>query len=276
MFADGVGRTKDAVEGAKWLGKAAEQGVPDAQFTLGRMYATGAGVEKDSHRAAEWYSKAAEQGHAFAQHNLALMYASGEGVMRNEAEALKWEKKAAAQGDPYAQYSLGTLYAKGKGVSQDSEAAFHWIRKATEQGHPIYFEFEPGWKVGHYAEHNQYAVLEFIREGDDINNWKELLTIQTSSLGWGGSSPEDALNKLKAIREKTCPGATKWNIIGKNENSISYEWHAKPCVGLPHQHEIAKIIHGKDNTIIIHYVVKTYQMPDEQRARWVNRFKEAK
>ena len=72
------------------------------------------------------------------------------------------------------------------------------------------FEFEPGWKLGHNAEiPNKYSISEFIREGDDINNWKELLTVQKFVLPWGGSSPEDALNGLKAIREKNCPSKGK-------------------------------------------------------------------
>jgi hypothetical protein len=241
------------------------------------MYEKGEGVQKDSEQAPQWYRKAAEQGHAYAQHNLALMYASGEGLPRNLDESFRWEQKAANQGDPHAQYGLGTLYAKGEGIPQNNNEAFKWIRKAVAQGFPLNFDFDSGWQMAHYAElPNHYGIIEFIREGDDIDNWSELLTIQNFPPLWGGPTQEDALNKLKAIRENACPEVTTWNTISKDENSILYEWHAKPCLGWPDQHEIARIIYGKSNTAILHYVQKTNQLSVEQRAKWIKKFSDAK
>ncbi|SFP39912.1 hypothetical protein SAMN05216419_100234 [Nitrosomonas cryotolerans] len=149
----------------------------------------------------------------------------------------------------------------------------------TEEHEYLYFEFEPGWKAGHNTEiANQYSFTEFIREGDDINNWRELVTIQNfNRKSWqGGDSPEDSLNGLKAIREKQCPGVTKWNVIEKNENSILYEWQARPCLSWPSQHEIAKIIYGKYNRFIVHYVAKVYELSPDTRAKWIQRFTESK
>ena len=52
----------------------------------------------------------------------------------------------------------------------------------------VSFEVEPGWKVGYYTEiPNQYSLIELIPEGDDINNWRELLTLQNFNReSWGG------------------------------------------------------------------------------------------
>lgn len=138
--------------------------------------------------------------------------------------------------------------------------------------------FDPGWKVGYEAEiPNQHALTEFIREGDDINNWRELITIQSfNRKSWGGPSPEDSLNGLKAIREKECPGVTEWKVIEKDENSILYEWQAKPCRGWPDQHEIAKIIYGKYNRFVIRYTAKVYQLPPDTRTKWIKRFAESR
>ncbi len=132
-------------------------------------------------------------------------------------------------------------------------------------------------KLGHHAEvPNQLSIDEFIREGDDINNWQELLTIANSSKSWGGSSPEDALNNLKVIRERGCPGQTKWSIIKKDENSVLYEWQARPCLGWPDQHEIAIIIDGQYNRFRIAYTAKMYQLPPDRRNQWINVISSAK
>jgi hypothetical protein len=147
---------------------------------------------------------------------------------------------------------------------------------AQTESERLHFEVEPGWKVGYQAEIPQkFSITEFIREGDDINNWKELLTIQNYVPSWGGSSPENALNELKTAREKNCPGGTRWNVIEKNKDSVLYEWQAKPCLGWPDQHEIARIIFGKYNRFVVRYTVKQYKMPDEQRDYWIGRFSKA-
>lgn len=44
------------------------------------------------------------------------------------------------------------------------------------------FQLEPGWKLANSAKgSNHSSIAEYVREGDDINNWKELVTLQT----WG-------------------------------------------------------------------------------------------
>jgi hypothetical protein len=137
---------------------------------------------------------------------------------------------------------------------------------------------QPRWKVGYYADKPPiYSATEFIREDDDINNWRELLTIQNfSTSSWGLPSPEETLNALKALREKECPGATHWNVIEKSADNILYEWQAKVCQGWPEQHEIAKIIYGKYNRFMLHYVAKTYDLPPDIRSTWIKRFTESK
>lgn len=129
------------------------------------------------------------------------------------------------------------------------------------------------WKRAFSAQTRQATILEFIREGDDINHWEELVTIQ--NVGSRKSSPEKLLDKLKALRETECPGATEWNVIQKDENSILYEWHANPCAGWPEQVEIARIMSGQRNSFFLHYAAKVHELTAETRALWIKTFLEA-
>jgi hypothetical protein len=84
------------------------------------------------------------------------------------------------------------------------------------------FELSTDWKVASsHVLGNRQLMIEFVRKGGDINNWKELFTYQ--NFAKGKQTPEEFLNKLKAEREKECPGATVWNVIEQNESSILYE-----------------------------------------------------
>src|SRR5271156_6027703 len=58
--------SQDYAEAAKWLGKAANQGLSRAQYMLGGMYADGLGVPQDVVRAHMWFILSAAQGDRYA------------------------------------------------------------------------------------------------------------------------------------------------------------------------------------------------------------------
>ena len=53
---------QDKAEAVRWWRKAADQGIADAQETLGVMYQNGTGVTEDYVQAHMWYNLAAVQG----------------------------------------------------------------------------------------------------------------------------------------------------------------------------------------------------------------------
>ena len=116
-----AGNYKDA---AKWVRKAAEQGMAKAQTILGRMYRDGQGVVKNDKEAVKWFHQAAAQGDADAQYRLGRMYDEGLGVIKNDKEAVKWWHLAAEQGYAPAQGSLSANYASGQGVVRNFETAY--------------------------------------------------------------------------------------------------------------------------------------------------------
>jgi hypothetical protein len=137
------------------------------------------------------------------------------------------------------------------------------------------FRLELGWKLANSAKGpNHSSIAEYVREGDDINNWKELVTLQT----WGKSShqppPDEMLKSLQTTRDKECPNSTLWNVIAKEATSILYEWHAKPCLGWPEQCEIARLIIGNRLVFALRYAAKRPQLPPETRSKWIKTFSE--
>ena len=101
-----------------------------ADFALGNKFA-----EKDPKRAAEYYRKAAEFGLPEAQFNLGVLHRQGRGIPQDYAEAAKWFRRAAEQGMPPAQYNLGISYLKGEGVPESFRDAYIWFTLAGIGGH---------------------------------------------------------------------------------------------------------------------------------------------
>jgi TPR repeat protein len=73
----------------------AEDGDPEAQFKLGRMFQEGQGVPQDHAEAGKWYRLSAEAGQPFAQNNLGVMYKHGRGVKQDNVQAYFWFSLAA-------------------------------------------------------------------------------------------------------------------------------------------------------------------------------------
>ena len=113
----------------------AEQGNPDAQLIVGKMYMIGQGVETDSDQAIKWFKAAATQGNPDAQFFLGAMYLLPQ---RNIEEGLKWLRLAAAREMQDAQFLLGMSYLKGQNFKHDPVRADMWLRLAAAQGGEFY------------------------------------------------------------------------------------------------------------------------------------------
>jgi hypothetical protein len=95
-----------------FLGKA-EHGDACVQYDLGAMYLNGIGVPEDDAKAFQWAQKAADQGLPGAEWLVGSMYAMAQGVPRDDYAALKWYTRSAMAGDPEAASSLGQIYDNG-------------------------------------------------------------------------------------------------------------------------------------------------------------------
>ncbi len=78
-----------------WFSKAAEQGLPSAQFNLGAMYDNGLGVPKGEQSAYFWWLLASAQGHQNAVKNRDIVEWDLSPAQRADAQAAArtWEPK---------------------------------------------------------------------------------------------------------------------------------------------------------------------------------------
>ena len=150
---------QDFTQAMQWYQKAAAQGNPDAETTVGDFYANGWGVQPRADEAVRWYQKAADQGNVRAEIDLGIFYEHGLGVQQDYTEAKKWYQKAMAHGDLYAgswaggeihwMMDRGTPQASHTNADsaeaevalgdaadfrQDYAQAMQWYQKAAAQG----------------------------------------------------------------------------------------------------------------------------------------------
>lgn len=111
---------------------AAEHGDAKAQDKLGDAYSGWT----DNTNALVWYRKAAEQGVANSQYNLGRIL-MGKGITLGKVssadltdEAIRWYLKAASQDNKPAQMALAQLYEDGPVLRQDYAEAYKWYTLA--------------------------------------------------------------------------------------------------------------------------------------------------
>ena len=98
--------------------KAADAGIPEAQYNLAVMYANGEGVPKDQAKANELYKKAAEKE---ARTRSRTRRDSGEWnahAPKDEKQAVGYLKKAAEQAAPMCSSITVWLFLNGQGTAQ--------------------------------------------------------------------------------------------------------------------------------------------------------------
>ncbi len=122
---------KNLALAAMWYQKAAAQGLPAAQNSLGLMYAQARGVASDPKRAVELWRAAAEQGYSWAQFNLGLAYFRGRGVESDRTEAIVWFRKAADAKLPQAVALVDHLSRRGPVAKRDDGQASSWYKWAA-------------------------------------------------------------------------------------------------------------------------------------------------
>lgn len=132
--------------------KAAVNGDPEAQFSLGWHYVNGNQVKQDVVVGLSWYIHAAEKGYVKAQHEIGDIYYNGAGVPRNIGTSLIWYWQAALNGMPETQFKLGTMYYKGEGTTQNYTISALVHSLAASQG---------------YAE-SQYELGKMYAEGKGL------------------------------------------------------------------------------------------------------------
>jgi hypothetical protein len=105
----------------------AENGIAEAQYSLGFLYQSGWGPEQNLLQAAAWYSSAAEQNEARAQFNLGVLLIEGEEVVKDTEAGVFWLTRSADGNNTRAKEFLINAYEKGKyGIEKSPVKAEYW------------------------------------------------------------------------------------------------------------------------------------------------------
>jgi len=131
------------------------------------------------------------------------------------------------------------------------------------------------WLIANESETKTQLIYEYVPPGQKIEDWTELLTVQTLKM----PRKPPAIDALAASSYenlvKQCPGKVTWNVIAREipttpgGESMLFEWSVKDCPPEADQHEVARILYGKFNIFRVAYVAKTQSLMPEKRDKWI-------
>ncbi len=113
--------------------RAADAGIQDASYQLGRLYSQGVGLPLDPVAAFVNFEVAAGMGHIIASTCCADMLYSGIGCTKDPSEAAILYKYAARVGsDASSMNALGIMYEEGIGIEQNWQTSHRWYLQGAE------------------------------------------------------------------------------------------------------------------------------------------------
>ncbi len=121
-----------------WAGSSAPEQVED-RLVQARELLEAAAIthqEEDYRKAFNAFLPLAEEGNPEAQETVGRMYGIGDGVELNQCDSTYWDDKAARAGRPWAQHLMGWNYWNGHGVIRDHDLAYLWFMTAARNGSP--------------------------------------------------------------------------------------------------------------------------------------------
>ncbi len=130
------------------------------------------------------------------------------------------------------------------------------------------------WELGWSNESPTGLMTEFVPKGQNVENWKELVTLQTFTNLKANSASQFLNDFLSGLKEKE--PSVKINLIAVSPDEAMVEWNILNSKQNPDQYELDRVIKGKQGLHMIHYAVKGSKLSNSQRDKWLNFLRSAK
>lgn len=132
---EGVGIDKDALEGERWLRRAAEANHANSIVYLALHLLDGDGMEKNPEEGEALLRQAADSGEVDALLLLAMRLLDGRGVEKNTIEGEQILRRLADDGEQSAIYFLAIRLIGGLHLAKNPEEGEQLLRKLVDDGH---------------------------------------------------------------------------------------------------------------------------------------------
>ena len=188
--------------GLPWLLKAAQAGLPVAQYEVGFRLLTGHGCWRDDAKGLKWMQMAAEQGEPTADVTLATRLLRGTPSAANVAQAKKWLERGAApsnegripnSSDDARLLLAAVLAATSEASLRDPSRALDLLKRVQDvDADPTPYDIQAAAEAAqgdfsHAVRTEQSAISRATKLGWDLTPLQQRLSLYQSGKPWYGS-----------------------------------------------------------------------------------------
>ncbi len=206
----GKGVSVDPLAAYHWFSRAAAQGSKEAMVYVGNMLYSGQGCKQDIPKAIDYLRRAAEAGLPDAQYRLGLILLKQGG---SDVQAVELLRRAATGEHLHtaamAAGLLGNIYARGHaGVAQDMQQAATWYKQAARGGDArsqlVYALMLLDGEIVPKDEQQGMALLRMAAGQDYPQAIAVLINLLRNASNAADNEPEAAAwaERLEALRQK--------------------------------------------------------------------------
>ncbi|MUV36855.1 hypothetical protein JNUCC1_00659 [Lentibacillus sp. JNUCC-1] len=130
------------------------------------------------------------------------------------------------------------------------------------------------WEVGFEAEEMGDMTREYVVEGESVNAWSELVTVQFFS-SLRELKPAEFAEMLEQQINSDVEGNIEWNIFNEESDSVMYEFTLTGDPSITDQYEMARVISHEDGLYVLHYAIAEAPVPDDTYDKWTKLLQKA-
>lgn len=160
------------------------------------------------------------------------------------------------------------LYCSTKKLQAQKANISPEIRQSESQH--IIFDHRP-WQAAWGKSTKSITTIEYLPLGDNLEQWKELITSQFIPSAANKITPEEYLNRVKETFKKANL-TPKITIHQQTPQHILFEFQMASPSNLE-QDELQKITQTPKGLYLLHYVIKKSDMGHEKRNLWIKNLK---
>ncbi len=144
---------------------------------------------------------------------------------------------------------------------------------AAPPGYELNLPDQPAWSIGHQQVSGDAFIKEYVKEGETVKGWSELVTVMHMTPK-NKTTAVDVAQRTIAGLGKDCP-SFDYRVLISEPSRVIFQWSDDGCGGWPAQEVVSNIVTTETGVMNFQYAYfKGKANPNFES--WVNRIAGAK
>lgn len=134
----------------------------------------------------------------------------------------------------------------------------------------LVFKLDPGWTLANRQVGENERLMEFVPNGETIENWSELCTLNDIRMPQGVEVRPDAMAQIfrEMLEEKA--EIKHWQILARDDQSVTVAWKARAHSEAHDQFEMMRYIIGEATIYRIAFTTKAPSLDRTKTKKWLS------